>query len=216
MQGIDDIRSGGSIVKVIVKNDWIYLRADFKNLTSAQHEFMRECYWSYAPWGDFDEDGDSPLYKQSTAKDNERAINRIFELAHKRNVEVSDEVYDVYKTVSLAADEERKKEEEARKAAAHIKELQETVSSAYFWLKHGCASCEHLKYERGAHRCLYADRLCRKSKEEEEYEFYARRESQITGMAPAYFALPYPCAGCKYIEEAQKAQEELDQLTKKE
>ena len=202
-------------MKVIVKSNWIYLRADFDNLTSDESNFMRECYWKYAPWGDFDNEGDCPLYKHLTAKDNERAIMRVFELVDKRNVEVSDEVYDVLKTVSLAADEERKKETEARAAAQHIKELEEIVKKAYFKLKNGCDYCEHLKFNGYTHRCAFADRACRKSKEEEEYEFYAKREERITGIEPAYFALPYPCAGCEYIVNAQKAQEELQELTKK-
>lgn len=201
-------------MKVIAKNDWIYLRADFKNLTSEQHDFMSECYWSYAPWGEFDEEGDSPLYKAKFAKDNERAISKVFKYADRRHIEIEDEVYDVSAIVSKEAQKEREKEAEERAKKLRIEELKKTVERAYDRLKYGCGWCTEIKYEFGDHRCVYAGRMCRKNREEVEHEFYAKRESKITGLEPAYFANPYPCAGCKYIEAAQKAREELEELTK--
>ncbi len=200
-------------MQVIAKEGWIYLRADFNNLTSDESNFMRECYWACAPWCDFDKEGDAPLYKANFATDNVKAMKSIFKYADVRGIEIADDVYDVVAEFSKEANQERAKKEEERKAAQHIKDLQEIVKRAYTFLRGGCYDCHHLQYEFGEHKCLYANRRCRKSKEEEEYEFYAKREERITGVEPAYFALPYPCAGCEYIVNAQKAQEELEKLT---
>lgn len=202
-------------MKVIVKNEWIYLRADFKNLTNEEHNFMEKCYLNYAPWCEFDEEGDTPLFNSTRMQWNEIAIKKVFEYADFYEIEVSEEVKRIQEIVSKKAEEERAKEAEERKAAQHVKELQDAIKKAYFKLQNGCPSCEHLKFDGYTHRCAFADRVCRKNKEEEEYEFYAKREERITGIEPAYFALPYPCVGCKYIVAAQKAQVELQELTKK-
>ena len=107
-------------MKVIVKNEWIYLRADFKNLTNEEHNFMEKCYLNYAPWCEFDEEGDTPLFNSTRMQWNEIAIKKVFEYADFYEIEVSEEVKRIQEIVSKKAEEERAKEAEERKAAEHV------------------------------------------------------------------------------------------------
>jgi hypothetical protein len=204
-------------MKVIAKNDWIYLRADFDNLNGGERTYMEDCYWKGAPWCDKDEEGDCPLYKHENAKDNLFAIEKVLHMAYLRHfVDLKDsEINAVLDKAKEEAEKQREIERKEYAAKEYLKELKMRVERAYTKLRDGCAGCDELRYTKDGHRCLYADRMCRKNKEEEEYEFYAKREAKLCNIDCTYFARPYPCAGCKHIELAKKAQEELETLTNK-
>lgn len=137
--------------------------------------------------------------------------------AKRNGVELTQEVEDyfVYKIQKDKEDAERRVRESARKAVIERAESKQ---------KNGCGFCEYLEYIQGhieevdgrkryihgRHYCKHAISPCRYRAEDVEYEFECYKESKAFHEPKAFIAPPYPCAGCIWLEQAQKAWEEIN------
>ena len=142
--------------------------------------------------------------------------------SHRNFVELSQEVDDYYQ-YQLQADRERAERElinEQRKKAIEIADNRQ---------HYGCGVCPHLEYVNahwqetngekvwicGTHYCKYAMEKCRYNPFDVEYAFEYYKESRYYNPPPGYnppafVAKPYPCAGCEYLERANRAWEEIN------
>lgn len=182
--------------------------------TEQRRKFLYDIYYIFREW----EKGNP--YTQVVQVESQ--YKYIIKEAKRHGVEITQEVEDwyQYRLQIEAAERERKEKEEARKRA---------IENADFRQKNGCGLCEHLeyvpahvesvngekKYIGGQHTCSYAERACRYRSCDIEYEFEIAKEVKAFGMPISesgrdYVAPPYPCAGCKYLEEARKAWEEIN------
>ena len=142
--------------------------------------------------------------------------------AKRHEIYITQEVEDYYQ-YQLRLDEERaerKRIEEQRERA---------IKSANTRQSHGCSMCEHLEYVNahwqevngekvwvaGRHYCKYAMDSCRYRASDVEYEFEYYKAHRFYNPPPGYnppafVAQPFPCAGCEYLEKANKAWEEIN------
>lgn len=141
---------------------------------------------------------------------------------HKAFVELSQDVEDYYLYQLQLARERAEREALEEKRREDIKRGDSVQ-------KNGCGWCPHLAYENahwqevngekvwvhGTHYCKYAMDVCRYKADEIEYEFEYYKANRYYNPPPGYnppafVAKPYPCAGCEYLEKANKAWEEIN------
>ena len=125
-------------------------------------------------------------------------------------------------------------EKERAERQYRLEALKNDIEKANSKQRLGCGWCEHLEYanahwqevngERvwvsGRHYCKYANSVCHYKAFDVEREFYERREAKYYNPPPGYnppafIAPPYPCAGCMYLEKAEKALEEINKEKEK-
>lgn len=85
--------------------------------------------------------------------------------------------------------------------------LNKAISDANTVMRKGCGWCQFLRTRGSRPYCIAAQRFCRKKADEEEVEFYARREAKVTGLDVEFYAQPYPCMDCPIVENGQRALE---------
>lgn len=146
----------------------------------------------------------------------------IIKEAKRHNVEITQDVEDYYQ---YCLEQEAFEFERKRKAD----EWKRVIEQGDFKQRNGCGFCEYLEYvpahveyengERkyipGRHTCGYAKRACRYRSCDVEYEFEMYKEIKAFGtpIDPTlrnWVASPYPCAGCKYLEESTNAWEAIN------
>ena len=141
---------------------------------------------------------------------------------HRDVAEITQDVEDYYQYQERLDREkaERKRIEEQRK---------EAIDRANNRQHNGCQSCIHLEYVNahweevngekvwvgGRHFCKYAMESCRYRAFDIEYEFEYYKANRYYNPTPGYnpppfVAEPFPCAGCEYLEKANKAWEEIN------
>lgn len=137
-------------------------------------------------------------------------------------VEITQDVEDYYQY-------QVQREKEAEQKKKIDEERKRIIESAGHRQKNGCGSCMNLEYvnahweevngERvwvgGRHYCKYALEACRYRAFDTEYEFEYYKANKYYNPPPGYnpppfVAEPFPCAGCEFLEKANKAWEEIN------
>jgi hypothetical protein len=182
--------------------------------TEQRRKFLHDTYYIFRDW-----DKDNP-YTQIVQVEGQ--YKYIIKEAKRHGVDITQDVEDYYQYLL-------QKEEEDRKRKARMEAQQRAIEKGDFKQTNGCGWCEYLeytpahiefsvgerKYISGQHTCSYAKRACRYRSADIEYQFEISKEIKAFG-APIdescrdYVAKPYPCAGCKYLEESRKAWEEIN------
>lgn len=147
--------------------------------------------------------------------------------AKRHDLYITQEVEDYYQFQLQKEREEaeRKRIEEQRKR---------DITAADTKQGHGCGMCIHLEYApahweevdgkkvwvAGRHYCKYAMDVCRYRALDVEYEFEYFKANRyynppIGYNPPAFVAKPFPCAGCEYLEKANKAWTEINKEEEK-
>jgi hypothetical protein len=182
--------------------------------TEQRRKFLHDTYYIFRDW--------DKEHHYTQVVQLESQYKYMIKEAKRHGVEVTQEVEDVYQYLLRVEEEERlrKQKTETQKRA---------IETANAYQRKGCGLCTHLeytpahievvdgvkKYIGGRHTCSYAKRMCRYRSEDIEYEFEISKEVNAFG-APIdescrdYIARPFPCAGCKYLEYAREAWEEIN------
>ena len=90
--------------------------------------------------------------------------------------------------------------------------LEKAIVDANTVMRKGCGWCQFLRTRGTRPYCIAAQRFCRKKADEEEVEFYARREAKVTGLDVEFYAQPYPCMDCPIVEQGQRAMERRSEI----
>ena len=148
--------------------------------------------------------------------------------SNKDSVEIAQDVENYYQR--RVKEIREKKERQYR-----LENLKTDIERADTKQKYGCGCCEYLEYVKahwedagdgewrfvsGKHLCHYVNNACRYRWSDIEYEFEIYKEVKAFGApidptVKAWIAPPYPCAGCMYIEKAEKAWEEINKEKEK-
>lgn len=167
--------------------------------TDERRQFLHDIYHIFRDW-------DNDPYTQIVQVESQ--YKYMIKEAKRHGVEITQDVEDYYQYTL-------QKEEEERQRKAKMEAQKKAIEKGDFKQKNGCGWCEYLEYVPGAsHVCSYAKRACRYRQFDLDYEFEIRKEVKAFG-APivddkVFIAPPYPCAGCKFLEEAVKAWEEIN------
>lgn len=173
------------------------------------------------------------IFKQFTAEKGvmevqvESQWKQLIAAAKRKGIDITQEVEDYYQ-YRLRLDQEeaqRKAVEEDRKKA---------IQSANVRQQSGCGMCIHLEYApahweevdgkkvwvAGRHYCKHAMEVCRYRASDVEYEFEYYKANRYYNPPqgynpPAFVAQPFPCAGCEYLEKANKAWEDINKEKEK-
>jgi hypothetical protein len=192
-----------------IKNGWLYLVGRWDSMTDEEYKFVSKCYFSGGIWGDFDEDGDCPMRKVESAITQEFLANGAINYAYEYGISIDEGVSQFVKKVMEVANEERSKTETEKLKRREREAKERLITNALSKMESGCGLCEHLKLESGEHICKYANKKCRKLPDEVEYEFEVWKECRALKTQQTWYARPFPCNGCLYVEEGRKAEEEL-------
>ena len=201
-------------MQLIEKNGKIYLRADFANLDDSEHNFMRDLTYRGIWWGEFDEDGDSPLVEFET--ETPVSLSTRYEIIERRAIGVAT-LTDSVKAIFQAQKQTAKAWQEEQTAKHfRIEKLQNLVNHAFSVREDGCKDCLHLRLEYGEYVCKYTNKRCYKHTDEAELEFYAQREARIIGVDNWYWARPFPVPGCEVLLKGRQAELDLQEIKEKE
>ena len=187
-----------------------------------RHDFLYDTYHIFKEWTD--EQGVMLVQVESQWK---HLIAYAKRWNHAPYFELTQDVEDYYAYQVETDDKkaERKRIEEERKQA---------IESANNRQRRGCGMCIHLEYANahweevdgvkvwvgGKHYCKYAMEVCRYKSEDVEYEFEYYKANRYYNPPPGYnppafVAQPFPCAGCEYLEKANKAWEDINKEKEK-
>lgn len=153
----------------------------------------------------------------------ERQYKYVIAAAKRNGVEITQDVEDYYLY-------ELKKDKEQAQRKAQEEQRKRDILQADKRQKDGCGWCENLEYIKGhieeidgkrryvpgRHYCKYAVSPCRYRADDIEYEFECYKQSKAFNEPKAFIASPHPCAGCMYLEKAEKAWEEINKEMGKE
>lgn len=182
--------------------------------TEQRRKFLHDTYYIFRIW-----DEKQP-YTQVVQVESQ--YKYLIQEAKRHGIEIDQEVEDVYQYLI-------RKEEEERERVKKMEDQRKAIESAETVQERGCRWCNHLEYTPahiewvdgekvyvgGRHTCSYAKRMCRYRSQDIEYEFEIRKEVRAFGKpiddsCRDYVARPFPCVGCKYLEAARKAWEEIN------
>ena len=207
-------------MKVIEKNGKIFLQADFKKLTDAEHNFMQELSYRGIWFGEFDKDGDAPfVYFETVTPSQLRDRYKYMEFrAWFRHIEITEEVKAIFDNQENIAKVWEQEERVRYAHEEHIEQLKKAIERAYDVRERGCHWCIHnyLDRDTGKYMCRYTDKPCYKKSDEAELEFYAQREARILRAENWYWARPFPMPGCEVLLKGRQAEIELQELEEKE
>lgn len=205
------------MIKIFSRDKKVYATADnWQDLSGDEERFFRQCKRYFVSWQGF-EGGDLRLElyerKQHREIDNKKQLKLLMIQVRDANlfrkvVEIDDTFQAFYEeTEQLAAKEEIERERE-QIFAAQVADWNRKIQKANWRLRNGCSLCEHVRAKNGSCICSAVDKPCHYKTDDIEREFYARRESSVTGLEVEFYATPYPCAGCPKVIEGRRALEE--------
>lgn len=197
------------MLKIKVIDGEIYASADdWQKLETNESEFFSRCYWGGVPWVETTPGGDLKLQlsKVSAIADKKR-LKWLCQLCDDWKIELPDEWYPLFVEVSEKAKEEERAEQITQAEQRQLDEWNRQIERANRLMTNGCGRCQFLRVKGGQPYCKAAERLCNKRTDEEEREFYAKRESKVTGEKCEFYAKPYPCVDCPEMVQGRRALE---------
>lgn len=205
------------MIKIFSRDKKVYATSDnWQDLSGDEESFFRQCKRYFVSWQGFE--GDAlrlELYerKQHREIDNKKQLKLLMIQVRDANLfrkvcEIDDTFQAFYEeTEQLAAKEEIERERE-RIFAAQVADWNKKIQKANWRLRNGCSLCEYVRAKGRTCICSAVDKPCHYKTDDIEREFYARRESLVTGLEVEFYATPYPCAGCPKVIEGRRALEE--------
>lgn len=196
------------MLKIKVIDGEIYASADdWAKLEENEIEFFSKCYWNGLPWvqtscGDLKFD-----FSKTSATANKKRLKRLYQLCDDWKIELPDEWYPLFVEVKQKVEEEERAEQVSRAVQQQLDEWNESIRRANARMTYGCELCQFLRIKDGQPYCKAAERHCSKRTDEEEREFYAKRESKVTGEKCEFYAKPYPCVDCPEMVQGRRALE---------
>lgn len=214
------------MLKIKVIDGEIYAESqDWEKLSFDERFFLRDCYNNDMPFIKSDVKGNLRLELPEKAHwiGSERypwgwkhfCLKTVKELCELYHIPFNNAFLELFQKVAEEAKAEEWQRRKTNLKTDYLESLEKNIATANTRMHEGCGTCFFLRMAAYKPYCIAATRFPRYKTDEVEAEFYARRESKITGLELEFYAAPYPCAGCPVVENGRRALEKRSEFLDK-